>query len=291
MTVAPFHRILVPVEFSEGSAAALARALTLPLASRARLDLLHVLPPRIAAKVRVQVAATARDELAQAVARARAATAAEVTSELRRGTAYVEIIRRARDIDAELVVVGRHGKRPVRDLFVGSTASRLVRMGDTPILVVREPPAGGYRRVMVAIDLGDTSRRTLELAVRTAGAHAAVHVVHAFHVPFEGFLASTQRAREAVRREYGERALAQLARLVAPFARRVTCTTAVRAGDPRAVLLNEAARSRAELVVLGTHGRAGLAHALIGSIAEGVIADASCDVLVARPVRFSFALP
>jgi nucleotide-binding universal stress UspA family protein len=65
----------------------------------------------------------------------------------------------------------------------------------------------------------------------------------------------------------------------------------VSGGDARAILLNEAVRGRADVIAIGTHGRSGLSRALIGSIAEDVIANAPCDVLVARPVRFSFALP
>ena len=47
----------------------------------------------------------------------------------------------------------------------------------------------------------------------------------------------------------------------------------------------------ADLIAIGTHGRAGIAHFLLGSVAEWVLTSAPCDVLVARPIRFSFKLP
>ena len=67
--------------------------------------------------------------------------------------------------------------------------------------------------------------------------------------------------------------------------------TVIVRGDPRTALLAETVRRRADLVAVGTHGRSGIAHALIGSVAEWVIQTAACDVLVARPARVSFELP
>jgi nucleotide-binding universal stress UspA family protein len=65
----------------------------------------------------------------------------------------------------------------------------------------------------------------------------------------------------------------------------------LRWGDARSVILKEATRSRAELIAVRTHGRSGISHALVGSVAERVITFAKCDVLVARPVRFTFEAP
>ena len=289
----PFRTVLVPTDFAEGSRAAIARALALPLAKGARIELLHVLPESIPAKVRAKVEARAREGLADAVTRARSAIGGdlEVTSELVRGEAYVEIIRHARSIGAELIVIGRHGRRPVRDLFIGATAARVVRMGDVPVLVVKGAVAKPYRRPLVATDLGDTSRHTLELGLRIVGSRATVRVVHAVHVPFESFMAPTRTGLGEVRRPFREKALAQLEELVAPYEDHARLRNIVRAGEARSVVLNEAVRGHADVIAIGTHGRSGLSRALIGSVAEDVIANAPCDVIVARPVRFSFAPP
>jgi len=63
-------------------------------------------------------------------------------------------------------------------------------------------------------------------------------------------------------------------------------------GDPRQVVLDEAVRCNSDLIALGTKGRTGLAHAFIGSVAEGVIRAASRDVLGGTPLtRVDFSLP
>jgi nucleotide-binding universal stress UspA family protein len=65
----------------------------------------------------------------------------------------------------------------------------------------------------------------------------------------------------------------------------------VRAGDARSIVLDEAVRGQVDVIAIGTHGRSGLSRAVIGSVAEDVIVNAPCDVLVARSVRTSLALP
>ena len=65
----------------------------------------------------------------------------------------------------------------------------------------------------------------------------------------------------------------------------------IRPGDARAVILAEAVRRKVDLLVLGTHGRSGLAHLLVGSVAEAVVRGGTCDVLVARAAPRDFRLP
>ena len=65
----------------------------------------------------------------------------------------------------------------------------------------------------------------------------------------------------------------------------------IRTGDPRQIILEEAKQRGSDLVALGTQGRTGLAHILVGSVAEAVLRSASCDVLVARLPRVDFSLP
>lgn len=294
----PLQRVLVATDFSEGSRRALRRALLLPLAMDARIHLVHVLPPAVPEKARASVRAEARRRLDREVERARRRARHRelvLTSELRAGQPFVELIRASRDVDAELIVVGRHGRRSIRGRLLGSTVERVIRMGDAPVLAVQLQPLGPYARPVVASDLGDTAPRVIALLRRVLGAEVGhARVVHAFNVPFEGFVAPTAAAREAssYRRSLRRQAEQNLAALLGRFeGAGLRFETTVRPGEPRAVIVEEAERARADLLALGTHGRSGVAHALVGSVAEGVIRAAPCDVLVGRPVRFSFELP
>jgi nucleotide-binding universal stress UspA family protein len=55
------------------------------------------------------------------------------------------------------------------------------------------------------------------------------------------------------------------------------------AGDPRHALLDEARAFKADLIVVGSHGRSGVAKLLLGSVASHVVSHAPCSVLVVRP--------
>jgi nucleotide-binding universal stress UspA family protein len=119
-------------------------------------------------------------------------------------------------------------------------------------------------------------------------------MVHAYHVPFEGFITPGASPGDMtdLRKEYRQMAVSGIAKLQASLsALGVRWQTVILRGDPRTVILAEAIRRWTDLLAVGTHGRSGLAHALIGSVAEWVIQAAACDVLVARPARVSFELP
>lgn len=276
-------RILVAVDLSPSSAAVIERAARLPLAADASFSLLHVLPGGIGPALVPDTAAEAEAQRGLAAAAAqlseRVAAGVEVSTALVYGTPFVEIIRRARDQRAELVVIGRHGHRAFVDALIGSTAERVVRKGDVPALIVSGTPRGPYRRALVAVDLSDTSRRALELALRVIDAQAGpIAVVHSWTTAAGGDPAEREgNALGDFLAQYGEDA-ARWEVVVGP-------------GDARVVILGEAARRHADLLVLGTHGRSGLAHALVGSVAEAVVRNAPCDVLVARAAPRTFELP
>lgn len=292
----PIGTVLVPTDFSSGADLAFRRALMLPLASDARIHIVHVLPPDVPAQVRDKVTEDAMERLEKLAGQVReSAAGSDVTTDVMSGEPFVEIIRRSRSISADLIVIGRHGRRPFKDLFIGTTAERVVRKGDVPVLVVNLEHDTSYARPMIASDFADASRRTFELALRVVGPDVKdIDVVHAFNVPFENFVAPVRAPGEEseYRKECRANAQAGLDSFLAPYqALDVNWRQVVRAGDPRSVIVGEALRSRADLVALGTHARSGVSHALVGSVAEWVISSAPCDVLVARPVRFTFELP
>lgn len=243
------------------------------------------------------MAADALSRLARSIGRSGAAVDGKrprIETSVLSGEPYVEVIRHARRVNADLVVLGRVGAgRSIRKVL-GTTAARVVRMGDTPVLVVGRPVHASYRRALVALALDSSSRRLIELLQSVLGKGSArVSFVHAYRVPFTGFIApGTERAPTLHHQQCREQAAAEFARQLRNLGHTGGKQRAIlRWGDARSVILDEAIRSRAELIALGTHGRSGIAHALVGSVAEWVITFAKCDVLVARPVRFTFEAP
>jgi nucleotide-binding universal stress UspA family protein len=301
LTRAGFKTLLVATDFTPGAAWAAGRAALLPFAPGAEVLLLHVLPDGMPADLHARADQDARRALDEVVlpafraAKAAGGGGATPSPGVRIGMPYVEIIREARTRAADLIVLGRHGRRGIRDLFLGSTAERVIRMGGAPVLVVNRRPARPYRRMLIALDLGDTSRATVELALRVAGGgEVEMILLHACGTPFQGFFASglTPAELDAYRRERHVASLSLLRGFQESLGDRgVSWRTTVRSGDPRVEILCEAERRRADLIVLGTHGRTGVSHALLGSVAEWIVRRAERDVLVARAAPVSFDPP
>lgn len=289
--------VVVATDFSAGAASAAARAALLPLARDATIHLVHVLPGEVPASLAEAVkgrAAGALDEAAEDLRRRvsrRGADGPKVEHALLGGKPYAEIIRFARWRGADLVVVGRHGPRALRDALIGSTAERVIRKGDVPVLLVNEEARDPYGRALVALDLSETSRREADLALSLLPDDAReISLVHAYHLSLGSWLAET--VLDAYRREAHDEALKRakdVAALIEPAG--IACRTLVREGDPRLTVLREVMQGGSELLVLGTHGRSGVAHALLGSVAEWLVRTAPCDVAVTRPARFTFELP
>jgi universal stress protein A len=137
------QKILVPIDFSEGSRKALHYAIALAKQSQGEILLLHVLemPP-----VPVQAFETAFMEITpeESVAnellqwQAEAGSSAPVKTLVCSGSASPEIVRVANENNMDLIVIGSHGRTGLARLILGSTAERVVRHAACPVLVVRE---------------------------------------------------------------------------------------------------------------------------------------------------------
>jgi nucleotide-binding universal stress UspA family protein len=283
------RRLLVGTDFSPGAAGALTRVPLLPLVPRAEITLLHVMPAWLNPALRGREVRNAEERLRRAATlllrglEAAGRDEVRVRTLLAQGEAYAEILRRSGR--ADIVVVGRHGRRSFRDLLVGSTAERVVRHAIVPTLLVGGRARSAYRRPLAAVERATGSGATLDVAARLLGPERrALVVVHAYQPAHEGMLArvSTPAGRVAYRRECRAEARRALADLIRGSAAAVVVRgLRLRRGDPRHAILTAARGCRADLVVLGTHRRTGLAHALLGSVAEAVMRHATCDVLVA----------
>lgn len=146
----PFKRILYATDFSEGSEAALRYAASLAQHGAAQLTVIHVVEPiPIGHDPLVGTAfdATAYQTVLEEEARSRLRTVVpesirlgcDTDDVLVKGRPYVEILRVAAERQADLIVMGVHGRNAVDRLVWGSTAEQIVRRATCPVLTVRAP--------------------------------------------------------------------------------------------------------------------------------------------------------
>lgn len=142
------------------------------------------------------------------------------------------------------------------------------------------------KRILVPTDFSEPAGAALDYAKTLAQAlGASLHILCVMDDPMPGFkMPDHVCSIPAIRRQLEAEAKEQLAKLLTPEER-----TAFRAeltaewGNPYAKVLDFASKHDIDMIVMGTHGRGGLEHVLIGSVAERVVRQASCPVLTIRP--------
>jgi nucleotide-binding universal stress UspA family protein len=289
---ARLRSVLVPVDLSPIADRVLGRVARLPLADAARVTLLHVVPKELVGVARQRAERDAAKALAT---EARVLSKAlpkrvHVEAQVRIGSAAKEIAKSAKTAKAELIVVGRGGGRALRDVFLGSTAERVIRQGRLPVLAVRLPPRAPYEHPAVAIELDDSSRDVIAAMLRVLPRPSPrVTLIHAFDTPYQGIYPSlTEDEAEHYRDELTRKATLQLTNLFTSATASAEARSEVmppykphvRCGSARLVIEKAVEKAESDLLVLGTHGYSGLAHVLLGTVAGDVLREVACDVLV-----------
>ncbi|MEE8138385.1 MAG: universal stress protein [Thermoanaerobaculia bacterium] len=292
----PIRSILVATDFSDTSQAGVDWAVEIARAHGARIFLVHGLllpgrttdfapsPPDFTEAL--QEAASGRlNESAEKVR----ASGIKVATDLRLGLPSQAILEAAEKDAVDLVVLGTRGLSGIRHLLLGSTAQRVVQHARCPVLTVHPGDIDQHRRIRTILVPTDFSRDT-ESSLGAArdlladGKDAAkIILLHVYHLPFEytayGTIPTSVDFYKDVQGSAEER-LAEMAEPLRQAGWRIE--TAAREGYPPEVIVEEAEGLGADLIALGTHGRSGLAHLLLGSTAERVVQHARCPVLTVR---------
>ena len=147
-----YRKILVAVDGSTASAKGLREAIRLAKTDSARLFILHVVDeyPAFAALDGMMAGAPGADLVpamreggkrvlakAEGIARKQKVEAKAILREMLSGPAAYPIVREAKKVGADLIVLGTHGRRGVRRLVLGSDAEQVVRTASVPVLLVR----------------------------------------------------------------------------------------------------------------------------------------------------------
>ena len=139
------------------------------------------------------------------------------------------------------------------------------------------------QQILVATDFSETSEAALRYATSLAEAfHARLDVLHIVEEPF-GYVASTHGyipEVDAFRETLNKAAREQLHNVLTPEeVQRWQARLSLRTGTPYVEIVRFAKDHAIDLIVLGTHGRGPVWHALLGSVAERVVRNAHCPVL------------
>ncbi|MGA2765066.1 MAG: universal stress protein [Spirochaetia bacterium] len=296
-----FKHILVPLDGSRLAESALGMAASLAKRFDASLTLIHVIEKDAPSEVHSERHLVSADEASAYLDEvAHLSILAGVRVETHVHTAQVidvaeSITEHSAELAPDLIVMSRHGRGGARRLLFGDIAQQIIARGKTPVLVVRpstDVRGGGssadWRTILAPIDGNPSHERGLPVASDLAVAfHCRLHLIMVvptigklggFQAALSLLLPGTTRVRlemeDVSARDYVEAREKELQ------AAGVHAGSETSRGDPARAIVKAARRLTADLVVMGTHGRAGTDAFWAGSVAAQVVARASVPLLL-----------
>ncbi|HEY7186801.1 MAG TPA: universal stress protein [Vicinamibacterales bacterium] len=259
--------VLCPIDFSEASRSALSYAVAIADHFGARVTVLAVDDPLLAeaaaaAGIIPSLAEQTRCELQRfggEVFAHRRPGATTIDYRVTTGKPALEILRVARELNTDVIVISSHGRSGLRKMFLGSTTERVLREAPVPVLITSgtPPPAASLseigrhiNRVLAPIDLTPVSRQQVKLAHGIAEALSipliVAHVVEPVFVPSR--VRDALRGAEDARRTHAYHQLSTLVGAIDPKAEVLVLT-----GETAEEIATLARAREANLIVIGLH--------------------------------------
>lgn len=245
------------------------------------VTLVHTMEPLTEALIEDGLLQLVEDHRRQAVRELLAWLAARteraVGAEVHRGSPAWELVRRSKR--AELTVVGSSSVDSGR---VGPVAGAVARMAAGDVLVVRRQPRVPYRRVVAAVDFSAASRAAISAVVERFP-EADITAVFSLPSRFDPILTEAGLFAEEVEADRRRRlgvATDRMERFLTPWSDRVK--PVVVDGPAQETIAEVVRRRSADLVAVASRGAGATRMVLLGTVAEALVTEAPCDVLVAR---------
>lgn len=209
----------------------------------------------------------------------------EIEFRIALGNPIDEILAEAETVDDPIIVAGTRGKSRLQEFFLGSTARRLVRQSDYPVVLT--PPDSEIvppRDLVVGVDFSEASREAIRRSALMARTYdARVHVVYGYVLPevatFDGSMSSIATETD----ELVEDKELAIAKMVAEVgADDVVEAVSARQLPPAQAIVDAADEHEAQFIFVGSHGRRGMKRFFLGNTAERVMRNAPCPLFVVR---------
>jgi len=275
-------------EFSEG---AVGEAIKLAKKCSNRLTAISVIETNpeleaIAPQVTEKAEKSAREHLEAVQARAKKEDV-ECNIIIRTGEdSYKYIVDEAVKNKITMIVMGRRGRSGLKRLMIGSVTTRVIGHAPCNVLVVPKAAKLEFRNILVATDGSNYSAvaatEAIGLAKQNNSALTVISVIPSELVtPMDIDFTVNQREfiaeKEMHEAEKNAKAVKEAAEKEGVFVKAY-----ILSGKPADAIIETAREKKADLIVLGSHGRTGLEKLLMGSVAERVIVLAACPVMVVK---------
>lgn len=284
-------RLLLSTDGSEFSEGAIREAIKLAKRCGSKLAMMSVVETNaeyaaIAPQLVEKEAKNAKEHLVSAAARAKAEGVEAETVIRESEDIYAAVAEEAQKRESTMIVVGRRGRKGLTRLVMGSTTARVIGHAPCSVLVVPRAAQVGFGSIVTATDGSKYSAaaasEAIGIAKRNNSRLTIVAVVPAdIAMPTDLDFAALQQQKLA---DQEMEAAERNARAVRDAAQEegVEARAFVMTGKPADAIIETARDAKADLIVVGSHGRTGLDKLLMGSVAERVIVLAPGAVLVVK---------
>ncbi|MGI9534200.1 MAG: universal stress protein [Thermodesulfobacteriota bacterium] len=275
--------LLIATDLTPRSDRALYRAFKLAADYNYNLHILHVVDEDLPDKIADMVRNDAIESLEEQIRPYKRKIKNKVNIKVAIAKHYEAILSEAEKIKAKVIVLGTQKDITLKEFFIGSTAERVIRSANIPVLVVKSASQKKYKRVLVAIDFSVYSRKCLEFATDFFP-NEQIYLVHSYNIPYKHIIGSSYISKK-VKRDQNKQFVDKLNNEMSKFLSTIDKNTdnlniIIKEGPVLARLNNEIKKIKADLFIMGTHGRTGVSRAFLGSVAESMLITTKCDVVL-----------
>lgn len=291
-----FKKILIPVDFSEHSKSAARKAISFAEVCGATVFFLHV--------------GDSADDAAQALCgfinELQPKQPEMIKKFVARGNPATVILSTAQKLQPDAIVMGHRDLSALKHLLQESVAAKILREAQCPVLVIKKKKPqefDGYMlpqlrtiedafqadRILVPLDFSPASKSAFQYAMELAARYnSTVYTLTVFEKKFKE-MAEDRKKHTAImvhgRKISLWKAFPELLKTTAYDHANSRVKRLLLDGDPFSKIESLVKRKAIDLVIMGTNGRSGLEHLLIGSVAEKVLRTVDCPVMTIRAKR------
>jgi len=215
----------------------------------------------------------------------------EVVAHIEHDTPVRGIIKTAEQSGCGMIVTATHGRSGLDHIVFGSVAERIVRESSVPVMCIKHPEHEfvdsenhevRLRKVLFPTDFSPFSEKTLPIAkaiCKEFGATLVLLHVNDFPLVVPEYLPELSTSPVQDMEAYSSEALEKLKNSITDVPVEIELAT----GHPHTEICKVVDKDDIDLAVISTHGRSGVSHVLLGSVAEKIVRKAHCPVLTVRP--------
>lgn len=286
------HTLLAATDLTAPSHFTAQRAAMLAQQIGARLEFVHVLDKRELAELQRLLGDTLKERIQSQSLELLKKLANDVGEPLSisagchlvEGKILESITKQVDAFDANLLIIGARGIDSILQQFLGTTAERLLRMIQCPVLTVKLYPRKPYQSVLVPIDFSSWSLGAIHLA-QSVAPQAKLTLLHAYEPPFEAQMHIAGEKKGEIQ-NYRDKVFQEAKTNLHQTAEDARITTnwhpIVIHGNAVQRILEQEKERGADLIILGKHGLGMVEELFLGSNARQVLIHAQCDVLIAN---------